>query len=168
MTYDQAKNASFNPFDVTKVWPQAEYPLIPVGKFTLDRNPSNYFAEVEQIAFSPANLVPGIEPSPDKMLQGKICFIQKENCRQMDGKSFIFLLFSRRRSSLLVQRHSSSSFGSKSFAIAGELSIPCIAQKLSTRWFYVLYRQSRWCTKLFPKFVWRSKRMRTCTLIATG
>lgn len=71
MTYDEAQKASFNPFDVTKVWPQAEYPLIPVGKLVLDRNPNNYFAEVEQIAFSPANLVPGIEPSPDKMLQGK-------------------------------------------------------------------------------------------------
>lgn len=71
MNYDQAQSAPFNPFDVTKVWPQGEYPLIPVGQFTLDRNPNNYFAEVEQIAFSPANLVPGIEPSPDKMLQGK-------------------------------------------------------------------------------------------------
>lgn len=70
MNYDAAQKASFNPFDVTKVWPQSEYPLIPVGRFVLDRNPSNYFAEVEQIAFSPANLVPGIEASPDKMLQG--------------------------------------------------------------------------------------------------
>lgn len=70
MTYDEAKKVSFNPFDLTKVWPQGKYPLIPVGKLVLDRNPKNYFAEVEQIAFSPANLVPGIEPSPDKMLQG--------------------------------------------------------------------------------------------------
>lgn len=52
-----------------KIWPQADYPLIPVGKFVLNRNPKNYFAEVEQLAFSPAHLVPGIEPSPDKMLQ---------------------------------------------------------------------------------------------------
>lgn len=72
MTYEQAEKAPFNPFDVTKVWPQADYPLIPVGQFTLDRNPNNYFAEVEQIAFSPANLVPGVEPSPDKMLQGRL------------------------------------------------------------------------------------------------
>lgn len=70
MSYDCAQKAPFNPFDVTKIWPQSEYPLIPVGRFVLDRNPSNYFAEVEQIAFSPANLVPGIEASPDKMLQG--------------------------------------------------------------------------------------------------
>jgi catalase len=56
-------------FKLLQVWPHAEYPLIPVGKLVLDRNPANYFAEVEQIAFSPAHMVPGIEPSPDKMLQ---------------------------------------------------------------------------------------------------
>lgn len=70
MTFEQAKTCKFNPFDLTKIWPQKDYPLIPVGKLVLDRNPNNYFAEVEQIAFSPANLIPGIEPSPDKMLQG--------------------------------------------------------------------------------------------------
>lgn len=72
MTFEQAEKTSFNPFDLTKVWPQGEYPLIPVGKMVLDRNPSNYFAEVEQIAFAPSHLVPGIEPSPDKMLQGRL------------------------------------------------------------------------------------------------
>ena len=58
-----------------QIWPQKEYPLIRVGKMVLNRNPANYFAEVEQIAFSPAHLIPGIEPSPDKMLQvsGKKC-----------------------------------------------------------------------------------------------
>jgi catalase len=60
------------PFDLTKVWPHSEFPLHPVGKLTLNRNPRNYFAEVEQLAFSPAHLVPGIEPSPDKMLQGRL------------------------------------------------------------------------------------------------
>jgi len=55
--------------NLLQVWPHADYPLIPVGKLVLDRNPTNYFAEVEQIAFSPAHMVPGIEPSPDKMLQ---------------------------------------------------------------------------------------------------
>ena len=69
MTFDQAENWKFNPFDLTKVWSHKEFPLIPVGKLVLNRNPRNYFAEVEQIAFSPAHLVPGIEPSPDKMLQ---------------------------------------------------------------------------------------------------
>jgi len=72
MTFEQAETWEFNPFDLTKVWPHSEYPLIPVGKLTLNRNPRNYFAEVEQIAFSPAHLVPGIEPSPDKMLQGRL------------------------------------------------------------------------------------------------
>ena len=69
MTFEQAENWKFNPFDLTKVWPHAEFPLQQVGKLVLNRNPKNYFAEVEQIAFSPAHLVPGIEPSPDKMLQ---------------------------------------------------------------------------------------------------
>ena len=58
----------FDIFDITKVWPHGDYPLIPVGKFTLNRNPENYFQEVEQSAFAPTNLVPGIEPSNDKML----------------------------------------------------------------------------------------------------
>lgn len=52
-----------------QVWPQSEFPLIPVGRMVLDRNPKDYFAEVEQLAFAPAHLIPGIEPSPDKMLQ---------------------------------------------------------------------------------------------------
>lgn len=72
MTYAQAETFKFNPFDLTKVWPQDEFPLQTVGKMVLDRNPSNYFAEVEQMAMNPANLVPGIEPSPDKMLQGRL------------------------------------------------------------------------------------------------
>src|ERR1700689_448536 len=68
----QAKAFPFNPFDLTKVWPKGEFPLIEVGYFELDRNPENYFAEVEQAAFSPANVVPGISFSPDKMLQGRL------------------------------------------------------------------------------------------------
>jgi len=62
----------FDIFDITKVWPHGDHPLIPVGRMVLDRNPENYFAEVEQSAFSPGNLVPGIAPSPDKMLQGRL------------------------------------------------------------------------------------------------
>uniref|UniRef100_A0A1I7XTN2 Catalase n=1 Tax=Heterorhabditis bacteriophora TaxID=37862 RepID=A0A1I7XTN2_HETBA len=72
MTFEQAEKWKFNPFDLTKVWPHSEYPLIPVGKMVLNRNPKNYFAEVEQSAFSPAHVVPGIEFSPDKMLQGRL------------------------------------------------------------------------------------------------
>jgi catalase len=72
MTFQEAKTWKFNPFDLTKVWPHKEFPLIEVGKMVLDRNPNNYFAEVEQMAFEPSNLVPGIETSPDKMLQGRL------------------------------------------------------------------------------------------------
>ncbi|MEK5478406.1 catalase [Paenibacillus sp. FSL R5-0407] len=63
---------SFDPLDPTKVWPESHYPLIPVGTMTLNRNPVNFFAEVEQSAFSPSVLVPGIEPSEDKLLQGRL------------------------------------------------------------------------------------------------
>ncbi len=72
MTEEQAKNFPFNPFDLTKVWPHQDYPLHDVGVLELNRNPDNYFAEVEQAAFNPANIVPGIGFSPDKMLQGRL------------------------------------------------------------------------------------------------
>lgn len=67
-----ADKTPYNPFDLTKVWPHADYPLIDVGVMELNRNPDNYFAEIEQAAFSPSNIVPGIGFSPDKMLQGRI------------------------------------------------------------------------------------------------
>jgi catalase len=72
MTDEQAKKCEFNPFDLTKVWPHKDYPLIDVGYFELNKNPENYFADVEQAAFNPANIVPGIGFSPDKMLQGRL------------------------------------------------------------------------------------------------
>ena len=67
-----AEKVPYHPFDLTKVWPKGDYPLIEVGEWELNRNPDNYFAEVEQAAFSPANVVPGISFSPDKMLQGRL------------------------------------------------------------------------------------------------
>jgi catalase len=67
-----ASKFPFNPFDLTKVWPHGDYPLIDVGVLELNKNPENYFAEVEQAAFNPANIVPGIGFSPDKMLQGRL------------------------------------------------------------------------------------------------
>ncbi len=67
-----ANTYRYDPFDVTKVWSHQDYPLIEVGRMVLDRNPENYFAEVEQAAFSPGNFVPGVEASPDKMLQGRL------------------------------------------------------------------------------------------------
>lgn len=72
MTEEQARNHKDNPFDLTKVWFKDEYPLIPVGEFELNHNPENYFAEVEQAAFAPTNIVPGLGFSPDKMLQGRL------------------------------------------------------------------------------------------------
>ncbi len=68
----EAKNYRWNIFDITKVWPHGDYPLIEIGRMTLNRNPQNYFAEVEQAAFSPGNFVPGIAASHDKMLQARI------------------------------------------------------------------------------------------------
>ncbi|UJA20292.1 catalase [Thermoleophilia bacterium SCSIO 60948] len=72
MPFAEAENYRINPFDLTKVWPKSDYPLIEVGRMTLNRNPENFFAETEQSAFSPANLPPGIGLSPDKMLMGRI------------------------------------------------------------------------------------------------
>lgn len=72
MPEKEASQVPYNPFDLTKVWPHKDYPLIDVGYFELNRNPDNYFADVEQAAFSPANVVPGIGFSPDRMLQGRL------------------------------------------------------------------------------------------------
>lgn len=72
MPLADAPKYRFNPFDLTKVWPHKDYPLMELGKLVLNRNPENYFAEVEQAAFDPAEFVPGIGPSPDKMLQGRL------------------------------------------------------------------------------------------------
>jgi catalase len=68
MPFEEARDYRFNPFDLTKVWPHADYPLIDVGTMTLDRNPTDYHTEIEQAAFEPNSLVPGIALSPDKML----------------------------------------------------------------------------------------------------
>ncbi|TMB23142.1 MAG: catalase, partial [Deltaproteobacteria bacterium] len=72
MPFEGAATYRFNPFDLTKVWPHRDYPPITVGHLVLDRNPENFFAQIEQAAFSPANMVPGIGASPDRMLLGRI------------------------------------------------------------------------------------------------
>ncbi len=72
MPEEDAEKVPYHPFDLTKVWPHKDYPLIEVGVMELNRNPENYFADVEQAAFNPANVVPGIGFSPDKMLQGRL------------------------------------------------------------------------------------------------
>ena len=90
MTPDQAKDYRFDPFDITKVWPHADFSPIEVGRFVLNRNPENYFAEVEQAAFSPGNFVPGIGPSPDKMLQGRL-FSYHDTQRHRIGPNYHLL-----------------------------------------------------------------------------
>ena len=72
MSEEESKKCNFNPFDLTKVWPHKDYPMIDVGVLELNKNPENYFADVEQSAFNPANVIPGIGFSPDKMLQGRL------------------------------------------------------------------------------------------------
>jgi catalase len=72
MPFEQAADYRFNPFDLTKVWPHGDYPPITVGRFVLDRNPENHFAEVEQAGFAVSNLVPGTGLSPDKVLMGRV------------------------------------------------------------------------------------------------
>ena len=87
MPEKDAENYRFDVFDITKVWPHSDYPLHKVGKMTLNRNPENYHAEVEQSAFSPSHLVPGIEPSNDKMLQGRL-FSYPDTHRYRLGKNY--------------------------------------------------------------------------------
>ena len=72
MPAEEARSYRVNPFDLTKVWSQKDYPLIEIGRLTLNRNADNYFGDVEQSGFDPGNFVPGIGPSPDKMLQGRL------------------------------------------------------------------------------------------------
>jgi len=87
MPYDDAKDYRFNPFDLTKVWPYRDYPLLPVGTMTLNKNPENFFAQIEQAAFSPGNVVPGIGLSPDKMLLGR-AFAYNDAQRNRIGTNF--------------------------------------------------------------------------------
>ncbi|KAI8049640.1 catalase [Syncephalis plumigaleata] len=88
MEPEDAAHYRWNPFDVTKVWPHADYPLQPVGKLVLNRNPENYFAEVEQAAFSPSHVVPGIDVSHDKMLQGRL-FSYPDTHRHRLGANYL-------------------------------------------------------------------------------
>jgi catalase len=90
MPFADAADYRFNPFDLTKVWPHGDYPPITVGRMVLDRNPENYFAEVEQAAFEPSNLVRGIGPSPDKMLLGRL-FSYPDTHRYRIGTNYLQL-----------------------------------------------------------------------------
>ncbi len=90
MPFKDAENYRFNPFDLTKVWPHTDYPPITVGRLVLDRNPENFFAQIEQAAFEPANIVPGIGPSPDKMLLGRM-FSYPDTHRHRIGVNYLQL-----------------------------------------------------------------------------
>ncbi|WP_137291898.1 catalase [Nocardioides dongxiaopingii] len=96
MPYDEARTYRFNPFDLTKVWPHADYPLIEVGTMTLDRNPENHFAQIEQAAFEPSAIVPGIGFSPDKMLLGRV-FAYADTHRYRIGPNYQQLPVNRHR-----------------------------------------------------------------------
>jgi catalase len=99
MPYDDAKGYRFNPFDLTKVWPHGDYPPIEVGRLVLNRNPENYFSEVEQASFEPANLVPGIGPSPDRMLLGRM-FSYPDTHRYRIGPNYLQLPINRPKSAV--------------------------------------------------------------------
>ena len=90
MPFDEAADYRFNPFDVTKVWPHGDYPLVTIGRLVLDRNPENHFAEVEQAAFEPAETVPGIGFSPDKLLLGRL-FSYTDSHRYRIGTNYLQL-----------------------------------------------------------------------------
>ena len=96
MTPQQAREFPFNPFDVTKVWPHGDFPMIPVGKMVLNRNPENYFADVEQAAFSPGNLPAGMGPSYDKMFQARI-FAYPDTHRHRLGPNYHLIPVNRPR-----------------------------------------------------------------------
>ena len=94
MPYADAATYRFNPFDLTKVWPHADYPPITIGRLVLDRNPQNFFAEIEQASFEPSNMVPGIGPSPDKMLLGRM-FSYPDAHRYRIGTNYLQLPVNR-------------------------------------------------------------------------
>jgi catalase len=84
----------FDPLDATKTWPEDKFPLMPVGKMVLNRNPENYFAETEQAAFCPASIVPGVELSADKLLQGRV-FSYADTQRHRLGPNYLQLAINR-------------------------------------------------------------------------
>ena len=90
MPYEDARTYRINPFDLTKIWPHSDYPLIEVGTMTLDRNPENFFAQIEQAAFEPSAVVPGIGFSPDKMLLGRV-FAYSDTHRYRIGPNYLQL-----------------------------------------------------------------------------
>jgi catalase len=89
MPLADAAEYRFDPFDVTKIWPHKEYPLIPVGRMVLNRNPENFLTDIEQSTFEPSNFVPGVWYSPDKMLQGRLFAYFDEHRYKIGSSSMI-------------------------------------------------------------------------------
>jgi catalase len=114
MPFDEAKDYRFNPFDLTKVWPHSDYAPITIGRLVLNRNPENYFAEVEQASFEPANMVPGIGPSPDRMLLGRM-FSYPDTHRYRIGPNYLQLPINRPKSEV----HSYNKDGAMRYEHAG-------------------------------------------------
>lgn len=116
MPYEDARDYRFNPFDLTKVWPHGDYPLMDVGKLTLNRNPDNYHTDIELAAFEPSNLVPGIGPSPDKMLLGRL-FSYPDTHRYRIGPNYMDLPVNRPKN---AARHSYSKDGPMRYQNPGD------------------------------------------------
>ncbi|WP_336923749.1 catalase [Aquipuribacter sp. SD81] len=119
MPFDDAADYRFNPFDLTKVWPHADYPLIEVGTMELNRNPANYFVDIEQAAFEPSNFVPGIGPSPDRMLLGRL-FSYPDAHRYRIGANYAQLPPNRPRA---TEVHSYSKEGSMRYFHDGDAPV---------------------------------------------
>ncbi len=122
MAYADAATYRFNPFDLTKVWPKGDYPLIKVGTMTLNRNPENFFAQVEQAAFEPSSFVPGVTGSPDKMLQARI-FSYADAHRYRVGTNYAQLPVN---SPHAAQAHTYSKEGGQTYTFA-DPSVPVYA-----------------------------------------
>ena len=110
MPFNDAAHYRFNPFDLTKVWPHGDYPPITIGRMVLDHNPENFFAQIEQAAFEPANMVPGIGPSPDKMLLGRL-FSYPDTHRHRIGVNYLQLPVNQPR----VEVHTYSKDGAMTY-----------------------------------------------------
>ncbi|SQG63833.1 catalase [Corynebacterium renale] len=104
MPFDEAENYRFNPFDLTKTWSQKDYPRIKVGYFELNRNPENFFAQIEQLALDPSNLVPGVGLSPDRMLMGRI-FAYADAQRYRIGPNYRHLPINQSRAPRNTYQH---------------------------------------------------------------
>ena len=118
MPFEDAKTYRYNPFDLTKIWPKKDYPRIKVGTMELNRNPRNHFAEIEQAAFSPANMVPGIGMSPDKMLLGRN-FAYQDAQRYRIGTNFQQLPVNRPK----VEVHTYNFEGAMTYHHTGNRSV---------------------------------------------